>query len=149
MAQASGNIRNSGQCTSRKTKLQRSACNPISLPVTIIRVASSPDFCPTVTAAGLLLVGNVGTCRRCFVCMSCVAIAHCLLIAAGLSMLHDFCCCMQCMSECMSALVCLPLTPILATQIAMASSTLCVDSQGGSQLHVVSCACPVLATLLS
>ncbi len=27
----------------------------------------------------------------------------------------------------------------------MASSTLCVDSQGGSQLHVVSCASPILA----
>ena len=46
----------------------------------------------------------------------------------------------------MSDLGCLSLTPVYAMQRATASSTLCVDSQGGSQLHVVSCACPVLAT---
>ncbi len=52
----------------------------------------------------------------------------------------------RCHLQRMSDLDCLSLTPIFAMQRAMASSTLCVDSQGGSQLHMVSCACPVLAT---
>jgi hypothetical protein len=45
----------------------------------------------------------------------------------------------------MTGLVYLSPTRVLAMQRAMASGTLYVDSQGGSQLHVVSCACPILA----